>query len=190
MWKSLSCGCWQRRWLLNRKRASPCYLEGSFQMQRILYSVGDKTLCCFNNTGKNISLNLSITSFYIKKYYLNYRLLLLFTKHLDKLSFTMTVSCPWLGQFRQFLIVQEGANNYIICFYMQIFPTDKNSLKRGKFLPQLFRLLYGFIMDKTTYKIAMSLEAICLTVLVASLPLTSYIGTGCTSNSNISSIEV
>ncbi len=40
-----------------------------------------------------------------------------------------------------------------------------------------FRLLYGWIMDKTAYKIAMSIEAFLLTVLVATLPLTSYIGT-------------
>ena len=38
------------------------------------------------------------------------------------------------------------------------------------------RLLYGWIMDKTAYKVAMSMEAIFLTLLVATLPLTSYVG--------------
>ena len=32
-------------------------------------------------------------------------------------------------------------------------------------------------MDKTAYKVAMSMEAIFLTLLVATLPLTSYVGT-------------
>jgi hypothetical protein len=32
-------------------------------------------------------------------------------------------------------------------------------------------------MDKTAYKVAMSMEAIFLTLLVSTLPLTSYIGT-------------
>ncbi len=45
-------------------------------------------------------------------------------------------------------------------------------------------------MDKTSYKIAMSIEAICLTVLVATLPLTPLIGAGCTSNYTNISIEV
>jgi hypothetical protein len=37
--------------------------------------------------------------------------------------------------------------------------------------------MYGWIMDKTAYKIAMSMEAFFLTILVATLPLTSYVGT-------------
>ena len=44
-------------------------------------------------------------------------------------------------------------------------------------------------MDKTAYKVAMSMEAIFLTLLVATLPLTSYVGAssgnddvGCTTN--------
>lgn len=38
------------------------------------------------------------------------------------------------------------------------------------------RLIYGFIMDKTSYKVAMSLEAVLLTLLVSTFYLTSLVG--------------
>ena len=40
------------------------------------------------------------------------------------------------------------------------------------------RLLYGFIMDKTSYRIGMSIEAVLLTLLVSTFYLTSLVGTG------------
>ena len=35
------------------------------------------------------------------------------------------------------------------------------------------RLFYGLLMDKTCYKVAMTLETVCLTLLVSLLPVTS-----------------
>ena len=40
----------------------------------------------------------------------------------------------------------------------------------------LGRLFYGLLMDKTCYKVAMTLETVCLTLLVALLPVTSFSG--------------
>ena len=40
----------------------------------------------------------------------------------------------------------------------------------------LGRLFYGLLMDKTCYKVAMTLETVCLTLFVALLPITSIFG--------------
>ena len=40
----------------------------------------------------------------------------------------------------------------------------------------LGRLFYGVLMDKTSYKLSMLLETVCLTMLVSTLPLTPLLG--------------
>jgi len=84
----------------------------------------------------------------------------------------------WLTRFSVVLITQSVSGFYKA--YGQTFIKDDHFLSFVGAVSSVFncsgRLFYGLLMDKTCYKVAMTLETICLTLLVSLLPVTSLCG--------------
>ena len=84
----------------------------------------------------------------------------------------------WVTRLSVVLITQVIAALYKA--FGQTFIFDDHFLSMVGAVSSFFncsgRLLYGFIMDKTSYKVGMSLEAILLTLLMSTFYLTSFVG--------------
>jgi len=84
----------------------------------------------------------------------------------------------WVTRLSVVLITQVIAALYKA--FGQTFIYDDHFLSMVGAVSSLFncsgRLLYGFIMDKTSYKVGMSIEAVLLTLLMSTLYLTSLVG--------------
>jgi len=85
----------------------------------------------------------------------------------------------WVTRLSVVLITQVIANIYKT--FGQTFIFDDHFLATVGSAASFFncsgRLLYGLIMDKTSYKVGMSIEAIFLTLLMSTFYLTSLVGT-------------
>ena len=84
----------------------------------------------------------------------------------------------WLTRFCVVMITQSVSGFYKA--FGQSFIADDHFLSFVGAVSSIFncsgRLFYGILMDKTNYKTAMTVETVCLTLLVASLPATTYGG--------------
>jgi len=84
----------------------------------------------------------------------------------------------WLTRFCVVMITQSVSGFYKA--FGQSFIADDHFLSMVGAVSSIFncsgRLLYGVLMDKTSYKTAMTVETVCLTLLVSSLPATAYGG--------------
>jgi len=84
----------------------------------------------------------------------------------------------WFTRFSVVMITQSVSGFYKA--FGQTFIADDHFLSFVGAVSSIFncsgRLFYGILMDKTNYKTAMTVETVCLTLLVASLPATSYGG--------------
>merc|ERR1719495_1364106 len=84
----------------------------------------------------------------------------------------------WVTRLSVVLITQVIANIYKT--FGQTFIYDDHFLSTVGSVSSFFncsgRLLYGLIMDKTSYKVGMSIEAILLTLLMSTFYLTSLVG--------------
>ena len=84
----------------------------------------------------------------------------------------------WVTRLSVVLITQVIAALYKA--FGQTFIFDDHFLSMVGSVSSFFncsgRLLYGFIMDKTSYKVGMSLEAVLLTLLMSTFYLTSLVG--------------
>jgi len=84
----------------------------------------------------------------------------------------------WLTRFSVVMITQSVSGFYKA--FGQSFIADDHFLSFVGAVSSIFncsgRLFYGMLMDKTNYKTAMTVETICLTLLVSSLPATIYGG--------------
>merc|ERR1712013_295207 len=78
----------------------------------------------------------------------------------------------WLTRFCVVMITQSVSGFYKA--FGQSFIADDHFLSMVGAVSSIFncsgRLLYGVLMDKTSYKTAMTVETVCLTLLVSSLP--------------------
>jgi len=84
----------------------------------------------------------------------------------------------WLTRFSVVMITQSVSGFYKA--FGQSFIADDHFLSFIGAVSSIFncsgRLFYGVLMDKTNYKTAMTMETVCLTLLVATLPATSQGG--------------
>ena len=84
----------------------------------------------------------------------------------------------WMTRFSVVMITQSVSGFYKA--FGQSFIADDHFLSFVGAVSSVFncsgRLFYGVLMDKTNYKTAMTVETVCLTLLVASLPATTYGG--------------
>ena len=86
----------------------------------------------------------------------------------------------WVTRLSVVLITQVVAAMYKS--FGQTFILDDQFLAMVGSISSVFncsgRLVYGLIMDKTSYRIGMSIEAVLLSLLVSTFYLTSLVGTG------------
>jgi hypothetical protein len=84
----------------------------------------------------------------------------------------------WMTRFCVVMITQSVSGFYKA--FGQSFIHDDHFLSMVGAISSIFncsgRLLYGVLMDKTNYKTAMTMETICLALLVSTLPATVYGG--------------
>merc|ERR1719312_1849716 len=98
----------------------------------------------------------------------------------------------WVTRLSVVLITQVIANIYKT--FGQTFIYDDHFLSTVGSVSSFFncsgRLLYGLIMDKTSYKVGMSIEAIFLTLLMSTFYLTSLVGNPTAMPATIASNQV
>merc|ERR1711936_1321833 len=84
----------------------------------------------------------------------------------------------WLTRFSVVLITQSVSGFYKA--FGQTFIHDDHFLSFVGAVSSVFncsgRLFYGVLIDKTCYKVAMTLETVCLTLLVSLLPVSPLCG--------------
>merc|ERR1719184_220420 len=84
----------------------------------------------------------------------------------------------WMTRFCVVMITHSVSGFYKA--FGQSFIADDHFLSMVGAVSSIFncsgRLLYGVLMDNTSYKTAMTVETICLTLLVSTLPATTYGG--------------